>query len=506
MSFLETLYCFFSGQDSSVLKEKRVLKRIAKEISQSKYRRFYKSGSGEINPAFGSFFYDMYKILAPARNLIQNAEKSSLLKQLVIEAFMDKDLQEVHKRLFPETIMEQAKSVQPQELSSQLEQDLEVFSSAFSTNQMHLVDQSYNLIMTFKQLASFDFFSLLKKMDPRLREQDFAYQPQFRRIPGKYLGEKIKDFLELPLLEAKWDEWKTIFEILKQYKKGIEVVNLNQWKKLVSSILDVQKSDIMVLMIRHIDMNINWQKNLNFDDAEYAHEYMVESYIKAKNAEVHACIDKIIHDNRASKRDALANALFGATNITRLQYYTNSNNEIYLKKNLEGFIYTDALNYLKAFIVDYKDMREVCDLFLIRGQWASQTLSRQMSQELHQIADIAEQLANFDASLADGGRNGSKLKSHLIKAGDRNQVSYIKTILGTINEEAGNMITDAISSFTTVGTHLKELYADYEKKPHPKIIVNWKEIESVSEIPIDQRIQKSCKSINSFVYLMQLFF
>lgn len=504
MSFFETLYCFFTGQDSSVLKEKGILKRIAKEINQSKYRKFYKTGSGEINPAFGVFFYDMYKALIPARSLMQNAEKSSLLKQYTIEAFMDKELREVHNRLVPETIMEQAQSAPPQELAGRLEQDLAVFSSAFSSNQMHLIDQYYRLIMNFHQLASFDFFPLLKKMDLRLREKDFAYQPQFKRIPGKNMAEKIKDFLELPYLEAKWDEWKTVFEILKKYKNGIEVVNLPQWKKLVSSILDVQKSDIMVFMVRHIDQDIKWQKKLNLLEEDTS-ESITEVYIKAKTAEVHGCIDKIINDNRVSKRDGLANSLFGTTSITRLRYYTNNNNEIYLKRNIAGFIYTDALNYVKGFLIDYKDVQELCDLFLIRGQWVSQDLSRQMSQELHRITDIAEAVAEFDGSLADGGRNGSKLKNHLLKSKtDRNQTSYLKTALEKVNEEAKNMISDTISSFTIVATHLKELYADYEKS-HPQLIVNWKEIESTSEIPIRQRIQQHCKSIASFVQLMQFF-
>jgi hypothetical protein len=489
----------FSTNDPAV-KKKRALKLIAREINQSKHRKFYKSNSGEITPTAGAFFYDIYKVIATAQAFMKNAAKSGVLKQLTVEHFMSKELREVYDRLSSESIEERGKTLTPKELSMQLQEDLNTFSTAFSISEMNTIDRCYNLIMTFTNFVSFDFFSLLKKIDSRIRERDFAYQPQFRYVNGKYLADNIKDFLDLPPFEAAQDEWKTVFEILKKYKSGTNVLDLNQWKRLLLVLQDVQRSGILTLMIRHIDQEPSWMRNFNVGE-----ETIVEAFMQAKKSEVQTKIEKIKSDKRASKRDALANKLFSGTDITRLQYYTNANNDVFLKKGVEGYTYIAPLNYLQAFLVTHHDLRELCDIFLIRGQWMSQDLSRQISQGLHELSDITEQLTAFDNTLADNGINGSKLRNHLNKSKmDKGQLTQLKVVLNIINTEAKEMLNKALDTFVEVGSYLKNLIADYAK-PHPLLLVNWKEIESVSDRPVAKRLENASKVVDEFIQLLQIY-
>lgn len=496
MSFFDFL---FGGNDPAA-KKKRALKLIAKEISQNKHRKFYKPSAAEITPVAGAFFYDIYKAVSAAQGFMKNAAKSAMLKQITVEFFMSKELREVYGRLSPESIEERGKTQTPKELSQQLQEDLNTFSSAFSVNEMSTIDRCYNLIMAFANFASFDFFSLLKKIDSRIREHNFTYQPQYRYVNGKYLLENLKDFLDIPPFEATSDDWKTVLEILKKYKSGTNVIEPNQWKKLLATLQDVHRSGILVLMVRHIEQNPDWMRNFEVND-----EYIVEAFMKSKKSEVQVCIDKIINDKRAGKRDALAKKLFGSADITRLQYYTNTNNEVFTRKNLEGFSYIAPLNYLKGFLVDHHDVRELCDIFLIRGQWVSQDLSRQISQGLHELSDISEQLTAFDETLSDNGVNGTKLKNHINKSKmDKTQITHLKVVLTVINTEAKEMLNKALSTFTEVGSYLKNLSDDHAKT-QPSLLVNWKEIESVSERPIAQRLELASKVIYDFVILLQLF-
>jgi hypothetical protein len=500
MGFFDNFFAFLFETNNPEVKKKRVLKQIAKEINKNKYRKFYKTISGEVTPIMESFFYDVYKTVIVAHSLMKNADKSVILRQLTIEAFMSKELREIYDRLSPDSIEEQAKTMPPKELSHQLEEDMNTFSSALSITDINTIDHCYKLIIGFTEFVSFDFPSLLKKIDPRFKEQNVHYQPQWRPVSGRYLVENIKDFLALPPLEATPEEWKKIFEILKKYKAGVTMVEPNQWKKLLLCLQDVQRSGILTLIVRYISQNPAWQQSFQAEE-----EFIVEAYLKIKKAEIQGCIEKIITDKLANKRTALANQLFKAADITRLQYYTNANNEVYIKRNLEGFAYIDALNYLKAFLIDYNDVRELCDLFLIRGQWASQELSRQISMGLHEITEISEQLTAFDESLGDSGINGLKLKGQISKfKSDKGQVTHLKVTLSIINNEAKEMISRAIMSFTLVGNYLKDLRADY-KKSHPTLLINWKELESVSEHPIVQRMETDPQIIENFISLMQLF-
>lgn len=496
MGFFDFL---FGGNDPEA-KKKRAVKLIAKEINQNKHRKFYKTSTGELTPVAGAFFYDIYKAVSAAQGFMKNSGKSAVLKQLTIEYFMSKELREVYDRLSAASIEERGKSLNPKELSVQLQEDLNTFSSAFTITDMNTIDRCYNVIMGFSNFVSFDFFSLLKKIDSRIRERDFVYQPQFRHVSGKYLADNIKDFLDLPPFEVAPEDWKTVLEILKKYKAGTNVIDPNQWKKVLATLQDVHRSGILMLMIRHIDQNPNWMRNFQVSE-----EAIVDAFMKTKKAEVQSLIEKIKSDKRASKRDALANKLFGSVDITRLQYYTNANNEVFLKKGVDGYTYIAPLNYLKAFVTVHHDIRELCDIFLIRGQWKSQDVSRQISQGLHELSDIVEQLTDFDNTLADNGINGSRLRNYLNKSKmDKSQISQLKTVLSTINAEAKDMIDKGLAIFSEVATYIKNLSADHTKA-HSQLLVNWKEIESVSDRAIDQRLEHASAVLADFVQLLQLY-
>ena len=499
MGFLNGILSIFGAGNDPESRKKRLLKQIAQDIHRSKYRKFYKPNTGEMTSLMAKFFFDMYKTLVIAQTIMKSADKSAILKQVTVETYMSKELREIYDNLSPESIENQAKSIPPKELSHKLQGDLNIFSSALSIDDINEIDRIYTLIIMFASFLSFDFFGLLKKIDPRIKEQDIKYQLHIRNVSGRYILEDIKEFLYLSKLDASVEDWKMVFEVLKRYKPGTTIIEYGQWKKVLASINEMHKSGFLVLMVRHISQNPNWQ-------TDYHVEYLqiVEDFLKMKKKEVHECIDKIINDKLTLKREALAKQLFNTAEVTRLQNYTNGNNEFFLKKGLEGYTCIEALNYIKAFVIDYPDVRELCDLFLIRGQWVSQELSHQISTGLHEISDLYEQLLTFDEGLGEKGANGMKLRTQFVKAKSDGQFTHIKITLGVINDEAYEMIHKASSAFSLVGDYLKELYHDY-KKNYPALLVNWKEVESVSTPSIKERMEANTKVIEDFVNLMELY-
>jgi hypothetical protein len=87
---------------------------------------------------------------------------------------------------------------------------------------------------------------------------------------------------------------------------------------------------------------------------------------------------------------------------------------------------------------------------------------------------------------------------------DKSQVRYIKIILKSVNKEAQLMINGVAQALIIMGRNLKGVLEDYQKSPH-ELIINWKELEGASEIPIAQRITEIYKKMYFFVQMLQFF-
>jgi uncharacterized membrane protein YheB (UPF0754 family) len=500
--FLEKLLSLFENAGDPESGKKRQLRQLTRELSGNRYARFYKAKSGEIQGALGKFFYDMYRVISPAQVFLQNADKSAQLRQLVVEIFLDKNHREAVQRLSPESIEGQVKTTPVKNLGKFLKDDLAILSSAFDANRTAAIDRCYNVILSMVRFVSFDFFFLLKKFDSNITERSFSYQPRFANIQGEYLTEEIKDFLEVSFAVDPDQDWKSALQALRIYRNGADVLSPEHWRRALLLLKDIRKSGILELIVRHIDKKPDWVSKPVLPD-----EHIAEAYLEAKRTEVKEAINKILNSQKNTQISALAKTIFGSAEIERTRYYTEKAGEIYIKKNFDGFVYAAAVNYLKVFLLDHfkKEFRELCDLLLIRGQWTTPQLSQQTSENFHQLMELSERLIAFDETLSDSGENGSRLKAAIVKADrDKSQARYVTIILKTVNEEAFSLITLATRSLVIVGRNFKTLLEDLQKPSHD-LLMNWKEIEGVSEVPLAQRISAAYKQIYYFVQMMQLF-
>jgi hypothetical protein len=509
--FLDKILALFGGEADNESGKKKQLKKLVKELSGNKYARFYKPKSEEIDGTLGKFFFDVYKIISPAQVFLQNAAKSAQLKQVCAEAFLDKNLEEVKKRIGAESIEERAKTTPIKDLVKLLKEDLATFAAAFDNDRIAAIDRCYRLIMALTGFVTFDFFFMLKKFDPNITERNFTYIPRFAPVRGEYLTDELKDFIEVSSAVDPDQDWKNALRVLKIYKNGVDVVAAEQWNRLLVHLRDMHRSGMLELMIRHIDKNPSWVSGVKHQGASPSpgaapDEHIAEAYLEGRRAEARGAVDKIVNAKKNAQIGALAKAIFGAADVERAKYYTVKNSEIYEKKHFDGFVFAQGINYLKAFLLDHfkKDIRELCDIILIRGQWTVPALSQQMSESFHRIMDLSDRLIDFDETLSDNGENGSRLKASIVKADrDKSQARYVTIILKSANEAAQELINEAAQSLIVVGKNVKGLLEDYQKTPH-ELIVNWKELEGASEAPLAQRIADAYKKIYYFIQMMQL--
>ena len=492
---------FISGDGEPASDKDILLKQLGKEIAQNKYAKFYRVKQRELDTAFPQYFYSLYRALYPLQVFLKDPVNEARIKQITLEAFLDKHMMEMIKQLSPEAVAERRKSIGT-ELSAQLEEEFAALVSGFDSPKIASADACYNLIVSMKQFVLFNFCGMLRKFDPEIREGDFLTQPKFTEVDAGFLAPELATFLSvMPAFEASSD-WKTIFEIFKYCKGGTDIIPLIQWNNLLIGLNDLRQSRILDLIGKMATNNPIWE----IKHSAPPHETLSASWLDHKNREIRGVIAEILGSQRNAQIGALVNAVFASTEAIRLSHYTPEKERVLFDKGIDGYKYASALNHLLAFVQDFieKEIQELCDLLLVRGQWTNGAASRTMSEGYHEVIEIAREIIELDESLEDDGANGARLRGALLRIDrDKTQSRYVNSIINTVNEEALNMINRAVPSLIVVGKHFKMLMDDLQKKPF-ELVMNWKELALYSKTPISQRIAAAYKRINYFVQLMIL--
>jgi len=501
VDLVEKAFSFFSGDGSGNMSDKElILKQRIKELADNKYAKFYRQKSDEADPSLGLFFYTLYKLILPIRTFMKDTAKTTRLRQIVLEAFMDASIIEAVKRISPAEIERRAKETPPTELSVEIRGDINKLVSGFGANRTNQINRCYNLVMVFFQLAHFDFPGLLKKFDTNFTEGPFGGDPKFYPVKTSLLAKDLGEFIAVAQNVNPDNDWRTLLKLLK-ICAGKELISEDQFAQILIGLRDVINSKILELMVQFGTRNPVWICKPRIPD-----EHIAESWLEARTGKAQEYINKINTTEKRKQIDILLKDIFDHEDFERLEYYTNQKNSPYKKRDLSYFLYAEGLNYLLIFLNDYleKDIHELCDILLVRGQWTNNDNSKEMSEALHQLLELPGQIANLDEMLSDDGSDGSRLKASLLRVDrDHTQARYINSIIDNVNENALEFINTAAHQFSIIGKHLKSLEDDVQKK-RPELIVNWRELNNVSKNPLAQQVIDFSKRIDSFIKLMSL--
>ncbi|MDR3173362.1 MAG: DUF5312 family protein [Treponema sp.] len=500
-NIINKVFSLLGKENGPVSDKDMLLKQTIRDLSQNKYARFYRPRSEEVDPSFAQYIYTIYKTIYPIQVFIREIEKSGILKSSVIEYFMPPKALETARRLSPEAIELRSKTTAPAVLAKQLDEDYQSLTVIFDQERADAADKCYNLIITLSFFLKFDFAGLLRKFDSAMLEGIFTTPLKFAPVRGDMLAEELGAFYTAISALKPQDDWKTAFSVLRTIKGGTDSIPYEQWATLLVNLNDLRSSKIIELIVRNATKNPIWdgKERIFF-------EHLSSEWFDEKKEDVQTRINAIAESQRNSQMEALLRAIFGEIDTTRLTYYNDRTNLIYTGKGLDGFVYAAALNYLAAFLQDFfsKEVQEICDIVLIRGQWTSNTGSLQMSEGFHGALEVIPAIETLDDTLSEKGSNGPRLRGALLRVDrDRTQVRYIASIIDGIDEEALDIIKTTTANIITVGKHMKALSDDIPKK-QGEIILNWKELDAYSKLPLAQRILDAYKKINYFVQLMTL--
>jgi hypothetical protein len=493
---------FFTGDTNETLSDKEViLRQRLKELTENKYAKFFRPKTDEADQSLGLFFHTLYKLILPIRTFMKDVTKTTRLRLIVMEAFMDPGIVETVKKLNPASIEERSKTTPPTELTAQIRSDIDQLNTSFDSTRTNKINRCYNLVMVIFQLAHFDFPALLKKFDPNFTEGPFGADPKFSPAKTVMIAKDLAEFLAVSQNINPDSDWKTLLKLLK-ICAGEELISENQFAQMLIGLRDVINSKVLELMVQYGSKSPVWVCK-----PKVPNEHIADAWLELRTAKAQECIVKINTAQKNKQIGILVKAIFDTEEFERLEYYTTKKGETFRKRDLSPFIYADGLNYLSVFLSDYveKEIHELCDILLIRGQWTNNTFSKEMSEALHQLLTLSSNISNLDESLSDDGSDGSRLKAALLRVDrDRTQARYINSIIENVNDSALEILEIATQHFVVIDKYLKNLAEDVQKK-HPEMVVNWRELNTFSKDPLSQLIEKDHEKIDYFTQLMQLF-
>lgn len=497
--FLRNLFASLFNSSSPEAEKRRKLKSIAKTFSKCKYHNYFKINSLETTSSFGKLIYDIYKATFQAQIFFKSAQNPSVFKNHILNYSLSENQLKLLEHFDEQKIYEVAKKVPIEKIHSQLEKELQLFSNEFDGEKVNKVENLYKAFSAFKDFCCFDYYLIIKKYDSSFQEYNFTNVPRLDKINADYILDNLKDFITVAY--AITDDtiiWNDLFEMFKK-TQGKELIPFGTWKKIVAKIKSIQISRALDMMIKLIS-----QEPEQIVEPDLKIESIVEPYLDKIQNEVLQTVYKIEAQQKESKTNSLCMQIFGTAEPQSLIYYIQSFNVALEKKDLDTLEYTEPLNYLKTFLLEFvkKDIREFYDVIVIRGQWDA-TLSAPISNAYQNLLKTSESITSFDESFSEEGTSGSKIKTLLPKTThDTGAESIINRVISDANEQAREYLINSTQELITIGKGIKQLLEDYIKQK-PVMVQNWKELEKFVESPMKTFLVNIYKKIYLFVQLMQ---
>ncbi|NCN05597.1 MAG: hypothetical protein GW949_08190 [Spirochaetales bacterium] len=498
---LHWLVGIFMGSADMEREKRRLLKSIGKDLSKLRFK-FYRPKGEMALPQLAKFFFEVYKVTASASDLTVGADQSDVLKEITIDFHMTDDQKLLRESFSEAEIREKAKTMDPKFLVSKLKEDLVTFISSFDSTLVKQINSSYNSVLRFVHFVRYDYYFTLKKYDSSMAEGNVIGNPKFEAINGEYILDDLKDFLEVALPIQKDLNWEAVFTILATYK-GTEIVNTQAWGKVLQILKNVVHAEILTLIIRHLSGDPYWKPTPHVPG-----EHIVEGYLNKIKSQTETVVQKIAEEKKNAKVDKIVTLVFGGPVPPRIKNYTDRASLSFGRRIGMTYTHTLPINYLKSFLLDFfkKEIRELQDLLLVRGKWTTNVLSQQLSDHYYQTLAVSDKVLAFDDSLGDEGDIGSRLKRSMARVVERDESSArpVRAMVQEINNQAQKIIAEAATILIAFGKSLKSLAEDIDKKDF-ELIINWKELVALSEVPLKERLNEDYKRLYFFIQLLQVY-
>jgi len=498
MGFLPRLLASVFGSNDPAWQRERALRLLEKDLKRIR-PRFYNPSQRLLEPAFARFLHELYRMLAPARAVLQAGEATAALRLITVELALTEEQQQLRERLSDQSLNDRVKTVEPAVLAEQARGELAQFMRGFDAETVKTVDTRYSNLAALLDLIRYDYWIFLRKFDLAFPEHDLAYKPSFKAIGVEGALDELKDLLEVVPMVDPQAEWDPVLDVLKEYK-DVDLVSRDGMRRMLGQLREVQRTGVLLGIVRHAAGDPGYRAIVRPH-----RERIVESFLTKHRSQVELQIQKLLQAKTSQRIGALVRQIFSSDAVPPLEHYSEKANAVFTGRLLGGYLHTAPLAYLHAFLQDClrNQLRNLVDFLVIKGKWASMQPSQQMSEAFHELLKISEEIPKFDADLAADGDAGRRIHALLLRADkDRKVLAELRPQLQRANDQARGMLNSAATHFVALGKVLKLVYDD-SARPHPEQVVNWKDLQAGTDRDLRGMVAAAYKRLFNFMQLMQ---
>ena len=224
--FFQSIFAALFKNTGPDAEKKRKLKNLTKAITKSKFHAFYKPQSSEIQPPFGKFIYDIYKVVAPAQLMFKNQQNPAIFNRQIINYVLSDKQLDILSKVDERNILELSKKISIDKLQQGVEKLIQTFVNEFDNERATRAENLTRAFSLFKDFVSFDYYLILRKFDSSYREFSFNAVPRLDKINAEYIIEDIEDFTSVAYgITDDSIAWNDLFDLLKRIN-GKEVISL----------------------------------------------------------------------------------------------------------------------------------------------------------------------------------------------------------------------------------------------------------------------------------------
>lgn len=466
--FFQKILDIFSGTEREERVKNRLLKEIRKDLGQLKLK-FYLSKKDQVLPAFGFFFYDIYRYSQNFSRFFDIKNHNNTIKILLFDALLNNKQKEIKSKLERSGVEEMIRGQSdPQKAILDVKSLLNEFVKSFDQELVRKINTTYNQIVDLSNIINYDWFFLLHKFDSNIMEGNFNYKPNFEILEGKYISDDIvtiNDYIETLNLSG---DWKYITEYINMVSedKGLNDI----FKKMINSLKIIKKDGYLTKIVQLIT------KDPYFRPKEFqSKSKIVQDYIHEYQSEIQNIIRDAIKSINQEKTNKLLMDIFQTTVIVRMKQYTQKLEDNLSSRGVQShFKFIDPINYLKAFLLDIGkgEIKSRVDLLIIKGAWDTHSHSSEYSSMLEGFTKLSDKIIEFDNRCSEDDAWGRELRRLMvaIKHDNRAKIMLVK-LVDKIDAIANQLLHEGISQFVKAGNLIKNLLEDNNLK-NPKMIIN----------------------------------
>ncbi len=480
-----------------------LLKKVRKKLKKINIKGIQFS-KNRLTADFGKFLYQIYRYFYPLKSVIElgkPSNKNSFLLYLIQDVCNDKQSENLDLLLSEKHVQELFNNSDSKKANKQIKDLYKEFSRSFSKVQSKKVNHLFSMGESLFNFLKFDLYVLIRKFSPDMKEDNVYGSPNFRDVSAGQVESMLKDFADfIYFLNTDAD----YYEFIKVYGKflGRDIIPPEDFQKFFSLLHNLIKTNYLVLMVQYISKDVFFRPYYSYSEKN-AFAQFLKNLVESVNKLQSKTNDQI----RNQTINKILVELFNTSDFFELTAYTYEQNEYLKKHGMSKFIYIEAFNSLKKFMLDKynKNLRKSIHVFILKASFTTVEFSESLNTLYYETNTIIEKILNIEGKLK--GEDGwSKIQNLLRGKATDSSLGYLaKKNIDEFNSDIKKIILDSLNILNILKTKLK-IVVDAYNKNLSEPIANIKKFAGNNTVEVIKHLANGFNDISKILVYFKIIF